>query len=324
MPEKEFTMKRSEVNLIIRLMEHFIDQFGLNVSPTITDTTPARWAEITGSGNLRKTHGRIAKIGIGYDVTSLGTGNYFGIKEGEYLGLALITDINGDVNDTKDPITYAKRFMFSGYEQAAPSHYHPFKTETIGVVAGALGIKVWPAHRDDFNKVIGRDKQGVYATREFNLVINDVPVKCAPGQEFVLGPRERITLYGKPPKGSDIDGYIYHRFWGEKKNGITVLEENSRPNDDTTDNRFFDPKPRFDKIQPDEAPYRLLCNEVNKLFFGDQQQSQSVRDLLEAKPVSARNLDTRLIQAGVLLTNGRIAEDCYKALQKYFVEKMEK
>src|SRR3989338_4925387 len=282
MPEKEFTMKRSEVNLIIRLMEHFIDQFGLNVSPTITDTTPARWAEITGSGNLRKTHGRIDKIGIGYDVTSLGTGNYFGIKEGEYLGLALITDINGDVNDTKDPITYAKRFMFSGY------------------------------------------KQGVYATREFNLVINDVPVKCAPGQEFVLGPRERITLYGKPPKGSDIDGYIYHRFWGEKKNGITVLEENSRPNDDTTDKRFFDPKPRFDKIQPDEAPYRLLCNEVNKLFFGDQQQSQSVRDLLEAKPVSARNLDTRLIQAGVLLTNGRIAEDCYKALQKYFVEKMEK
>ena len=40
-----------------------------------------------------------------------------------------------------------------------------------------------------------------------------------------------------------------------------LLGEVSQCNDDNTDNRFNPPVGRFPKIEEDEAPYRLLCNE---------------------------------------------------------------
>ena len=40
-----------------------------------------------------------------------------------------------------------------------------------------------------------------------------------------------------------------------------LLGEVSQCNDDNTDNRFNPPVGRFPKIEEDEPPYRLLCNE---------------------------------------------------------------
>ena len=40
-----------------------------------------------------------------------------------------------------------------------------------------------------------------------------------------------------------------------------MIGEVSMCNDDNTDNCFQPPVGRFPKIEEDEAPYRLLCNE---------------------------------------------------------------
>ena len=45
------------------------------------------------------------------------------------------------------------------------------------------------------------------------------------------------------------------------RSGNVLLGEVSQCNDDNTDNRFRPPVGRFPKIEEDEAPYRLLCNE---------------------------------------------------------------
>ena len=54
---------------------------------------------------------------------------------------------------------------------------------------------------------------------------------------------------------------MYHDFAVEKGTGAVLLGEVSQCNDDNTDNRFNPPVGRFPKIEEDEPPYRLLCNE---------------------------------------------------------------
>jgi D-lyxose ketol-isomerase len=54
---------------------------------------------------------------------------------------------------------------------------------------------------------------------------------------------------------------MYHDFQVEAGTGDVLLGEVSMCNDDTNDNRFYDPIGRFPIIIEDEVPYRLLCNE---------------------------------------------------------------
>ena len=56
---------------------------------------------------------------------------------------------------------------------------------------------------------------------------------------------------------------LYHRFWGEEGTGTVLVGEVSQCNDDSADNRFYDPVGRFPQIEEDEAPLHLLCNEYN-------------------------------------------------------------
>ena len=82
-----------------------------------------------------------------------------------------------------------------------------------------------------------------------------------------------------------LSQYLYHRFYGEEGSGTVMVGEVSQCNDDSTDNRFYEPvdmKPylgairdadtadsdrffakvgRFPEIEEDEAPIHLLCNE---------------------------------------------------------------
>ena len=44
----------------------------------------------------------------------------------------------------------------------------------------------------------------------------------------------------------------------------TTYGEVSMVNDDVNDNRFYETMGRFPKIEEDEAPLRLLCNEYPK------------------------------------------------------------
>ena len=54
---------------------------------------------------------------------------------------------------------------------------------------------------------------------------------------------------------------MYHDFAVEEGTGPVLLGEVSQCNDDNTDNRFNPTVGRFPKIEEDEEPYRLLCNE---------------------------------------------------------------
>ncbi len=83
-------------------------------------------------------------------------------------------------------------------------------------------------------------------------------VRCD-GRTYTVpaGTRVRLT----PGESIHIQQYMYHDFEVEPASGAALLGEVSQCNDDNTDNRFNPPVGRFTKIEEDEAPYRLLCNE---------------------------------------------------------------
>ena len=74
------------------------------------------------------------------------------------------------------------------------------------------------------------------------------------------GTQVRLT----PGESIHIQQYLYHDFSVEKGTGDVLLGEVSECNDDNNDNRFNPPVARFSKIEEDEKPYRLLCNEYPK------------------------------------------------------------
>ena len=71
------------------------------------------------------------------------------------------------------------------------------------------------------------------------------------------------TLQRVRGTGSDSNLYAndYQDVEVEPGSGAALLGEVSQCNDDNTDNSFNPPVGRFPKIEEDEAPYRLLCNE---------------------------------------------------------------
>mgnify|MGYP000761355546 FL=1 len=88
--------------------------------------------------------------------------------------------------------------------------------------------------------------------------VNDVHVHVD-GREMVVpaGTQVRLT----PGESISIYPYMYHDFEVEEGSGPVLLGEVSQCNDDNVDNRFYEKMGRFPKIEEDEAPYRLLCNE---------------------------------------------------------------
>ena len=54
---------------------------------------------------------------------------------------------------------------------------------------------------------------------------------------------------------------LYHRIFAKEGTGLLIAGEVSSINDDTRDNRFYQPTERFCGITEDEAPLYLLVNE---------------------------------------------------------------
>jgi D-lyxose ketol-isomerase len=71
-----------------------------------------------------------------------------------------------------------------------------------------------------------------------------------PGEPLVLTRRE-----------CDVAARLYHQFYGEPKQGMVLVGEVSRVNDNSKDNRFHRPTGRFPTIEEDEEPLYLLCTE---------------------------------------------------------------
>ena len=224
-------MKRSEINKAIKDMEKLAKDNGFHLPP-FCHWTPEEWEE-KGS-----EYDELRDNMIGWDITDYGLGDW------EKVGFALITLRNGSQTDDKYKKIYAEKLLMLKEGQHAPMHYHWVKSEDIiNRGGGTIVIKVYNAdENDDFadtDVLVNSDGRSYY-----------VPA----GTDVELKPGESITLWPKQ----------YHDFNVVPGTGDVLLGEVSMCNDDANDNKFYKPIGRFPKIEEDESPYRLLCNEYPK------------------------------------------------------------
>lgn len=221
-------MKRSKINQCIRDMEIMLERYKVSLPP-FCKWTPAEWAS--------KSHeyDEIRDNMLGWDITDCGLGDF------DRVGFALITLRNGNQNNPKYQKVYAEKLIMLKENQTFPTHFHWFKSEDIiNRGGGTLLIQVF---QDDGN--------GGLSDRDV-LVNSDGRSYYVPaGTHIALKPGESLTLWP----------HQYHNFAVMQGTGDVLIGEVSMCNDDTTDNRFYEPVGRFPAIEEDELPYRLLCNE---------------------------------------------------------------
>lgn len=226
-------MKRSEINKALKELEEMCKKYSCFLPP-FCNFTPEEWQT--------KGHewDEVRDCELGWDITDYGLGDF------DKIGFSLITIRNGNRKNEKDyPKAYAEKLLYLKEGQYAPNHFHWFKTEDIiNRGGGNVLIRVYNSMPDES---IDKDSEVTVST-------DGQKRKVPAGTQIKLTPGESIT----------ITPHLYHDFEVEKGTGAVLLGEVSRCNDDNTDNRFNPPMGRFPKIEEDEKPYRLLCNEYPK------------------------------------------------------------
>lgn len=225
---KKTAVKRSEINRVIKEMETLIEKFNFSLPP-FCFWTPEEW--------LHKNHeyDEIRDNMLGWDITDFGLGDF------DKCGFALITLRNGNQHNPKYKKTYAEKLLMLRDGQTAPRHFHWKKSEDIiNRGGGTLCIGVYNGAPDgsleQTEVLVNSDGRSYYVK---------------PGTKILLQAGQSITLWP----------YQYHDFSVVAGSGTVLIGEVSQCNDDTTDNRFYENIGRFPKIEEDEKPYRLLCNE---------------------------------------------------------------
>lgn len=221
-------MKRSEINAVIRELEATIRGQGLYVPP-FCDWTPEQWL------TKGSEYDEIRDNRLGWDITD------YGLNDFARVGMALITVRNGNQNNARYIKPYAEKLLYLREGQHSPMHFHRYKMEDIiNRGGGTVIIHVYNADDND------------------NLCESDVLVNqdgrtytVKAGTAITLRPGESITLFPRQ----------YHDFDVMPGTGNVLIGEVSMCNDDETDNVFQEAVGRFPKIEEDEPPYRLLCNE---------------------------------------------------------------
>jgi len=219
-------MKRSEINQYLIDAEKFFasHQFLL---PEWAVWSPEDWRKNIGSAR------EIMDCKLGWDITDFG-GNDF-MK----LGLLLFTIRNGIKDDSRYGKPYAEKIMLVREGQVTPTHFHWHKMEDIiNRGGGQLVMRLWNA-----------DAREELAYNEVNVAIDGIARTFKAGEEVILQPGQSINL---------LPG-VYHTF--QARHGAVMAGEVSMVNDDSCDNRFYQPAGRFPAIEEDEQPVRLLCNE---------------------------------------------------------------
>lgn len=227
-------MKRSEINKALAEMEDFVREYRFPLPP-FCHFTPAEWE---GKGH---DYDEIRDNMLGWDITDYGLGDF------DKVGFSLITIRNGNFfRKEKYAKTYAEKLLYLREGQYAPMHFHWSKMEDIiNRGGGTVLICV-------YNSTAGEELD---KTGEVHVHMDGRELTVPAGAQVRLTPGESITI----PPG------LYHDFSVEEGTGPVLLGEVSQCNDDNTDNRFLKPIGRFPKIEEDEPPYRLLCNEYPKL-----------------------------------------------------------
>jgi len=221
-------MKRSKINRVIRDMEKLIKTCRFELPP-FAKWSPQDWEEV---GN---EYDEIRDNKLGWDITDYGLGNF------EEIGFALLTLRNGNPNMPQYKKSYAEKLLMLYGGQSAPMHFHWSKMEDIINRGG----------NDVYITVYNGDKEG-------NKLETDVTIN-KDGKQFTVSAGTKVRL--QPGESITISPYMYHDFLVPAEGGPVLLGEVSMCNDDDNDNRFYEPIGRFPKIEEDEKPYRLLCNE---------------------------------------------------------------
>lgn len=221
-------MKRSQINSIIREMEELIRQNGFHLPP-FCNWTPDEWE------SKGHEYDEIRDNMLGWDITDFGLGDF------DKVGFGLITLRNGNRNNAKYKKVYAEKLLFLRDDMMAPMHFHWFKSEDIiNRGGGTLLIKVYnddgKGGLSDSDVLINSDG------RSYHVKAGSM-VKLLPGESITIWPHQ------------------YHEFHVKPGSGSVLIGEVSQCNDDNIDNRFYEDIGRFPKIEEDEKPYRLLCNE---------------------------------------------------------------
>ena len=217
-------MQRSEVNgYLAEAMAFFKAQrFYL---PPFACWSPEHWAALGAAGDY------IRLRGLGWDVTDFGSGKF------EQIGLGLFTLRNGLIGDASK--IFAEKIMMVRVNQRTPFHFHFQKTEDIiNRGGGRLVIELYNS-----------DPRGKFAATDVTVRCDGLERTVSPGGRVILEPGESITL---------VPG-LYHSFFATHSH--TMVGEVSSVNDDTKDNRFYEPLPRFTHIDENQRPLFLLCSD---------------------------------------------------------------
>ncbi len=218
-------MKRSEVNRYIKQAIKLFDENNFHL-PSWALLTPEEWKDKIATERCKE----IIDHTLGWDVTDFGKNNF--MKE----GLTLFTLRNGSPKSEK---TYCEKIMVSYVNQITPMHFHWNKMEDIiNRGGGILALQLWKANKKEEK-----------TSDSFTVQIDGITQNIEAGEIIQLNPGESITL----------EPYIYHQFWAEK--GTCIIGEVSKVNDDSNDNRFYEPLGRYPEIEEDESPLFLLCTE---------------------------------------------------------------
>ena len=223
-------MKRSEINKALKELEAMINKYSFALPP-FCHFTPEDW---TSKGH---DYDEIRDNMLGWDITDYGMGDF------NKMGFSLITLRNGNLAMAdKYTKTYAEKLLMLKEGQYSPMHFHWKKMEDIiNRGGGTILIRVYNSTPDED---IDRE--------------SDVHVYLD-GREIIVPAGTQVQM--KPGESISIQPYMYHDFEVMLGTGDVLLGEVSQCNDDNTDNRFYETLGRFPKIEEDEEPYRLLCNE---------------------------------------------------------------
>jgi D-lyxose ketol-isomerase len=227
-------MKRSEINAIMKRADEFIRQQNFHLPPF------AYWSVEDWRAKGPEAR-EIFQNKLGWDITDFGSGDFY------RSGLLLFTLRNGspDAWKTLQGKLYAEKIMIVEEGQVTPMHFHWAKMEDIiNRGGGKLLIQLYQA----------TDDEGLDEEKPVTISVDGVEYELPPGGIVTLSPGESISL----PQ------YCYHKFWGE--DGRVLVGEVSMVNDDYSDNRFYQPRPRFPEIEEDEAPLFLLCTDYPNYY----------------------------------------------------------
>lgn len=223
-------MKRSEINKALQELETVCKKYNCFLPP-FCSFTPEDWK------NKGHEYDEIRDCMLGFDITDYGLGDF------NKVGFSLITIRNGNMKmKDKYPKVYAEKLLYLKEGQHSPNHFHWYKTEDIiNKGGGNVLIQVYNSLSDE----------SIDYKSDVTVHTDGKTYQVPAGSIIRLTPGESIHIQQR----------MYHDFNVEPGTGNVLLGEVSQCNDDNTDNRFNPEVGRFPKIEEDELPYRLLCNE---------------------------------------------------------------